>query len=71
MRKKFFNALMEFCVSTFIIELVLGFNGRLLMLGNIPIRQVLFGLITIGIGIKMLITVKDNTYNEKEINVYE
>lgn len=78
MMKKFFDVLMELCVITFIIELILGFNGRLLILGKIPIREILFGLVTLGLVIKMLIAVKDNTYpskdnifNEKEINVYE
>lgn len=56
---------MNVCFITFIAELVLGFNGRLLVLGNIPIRQILFGLVTLVLGIKMLLVIKDSIIMKK------
>lgn len=52
------NALGSFCFIAFTIELILGFNGKLLMLGSIPIREILFGLATLGLITKVLIATK-------------
>ena len=71
MGKVFLNGLIKVCCIAFIVELILGFNGKLLMLGNIPIREILFGLVTIVLGIKMLTAIKDNTYNSRGGNKYE
>lgn len=71
MKKKSFNILTEGFIIIFIAELILGFNGKLLMVGNVPIREVIFGLLLLGLIIKLFTVIKNNEYNEKEVYTYE
>lgn len=52
--KKALGLAKEFCCIAFIGELVLGFNGKMLIIHNIPIRYILYGLIMIILSISIV-----------------
>jgi hypothetical protein len=52
--KQGLDRMMKIIVTITVLEIIFGVNGRLLIIGRIPIRYILFGLITVGAYSKFL-----------------